>query len=811
MKFKKLFSRKKIWIPILIAVLAVLAIVVVIYRNKMYSSPESGKAAFFEYPANICDSLTELLSEEQRAYSVLYYGNNFDSITELSKKSDVFSGYFYLELNDLNIFEKFSAQKRDKKFIRVINEDLLQSLSNDSLFFVSTDLINTINDSIILSRYYSYQTNLLINNNINGVIVNLYIPEILDSLTVKLISNRLKIELNILHSNNILSIIKLDDLSGIKNQESKKQATELLSNLSDAGLCGVIITENEQLQMIEGLDFDGIIFLLLKKDEIPEENLIRSVDAFIVNTENQNYLTDLTDKIRRHNKKGNLFLKSSKILRAGLWSNQISELKDSLKEEFNIKLLESNITEASITVLKNSDDLIPVTDIKQRFHILIATEDNASEFINCVAKYTGNYTISYFDLKSGKSPAIPSNAKTLIVLYQSGISDSIPANLRGSLDVFHNQKIFINFGKISSELCGIDSDAIVQIYNTNSTAFSFAAQLVFGGIGAQGTLATRLNDSIFYGYGIKTPKTRLKYSIPEDAGLDPDILLDIDSIINYAISTGAFPGCQVFIAKSGIVVFDKCYGFHDYSRTNPVKRTDLYDLASLTKICATTLAMMKMVETGRIKLDDKLEEYFKNTEIDYGNIEPDTLIFIDTVSIAGKSLFDIQELIQNKDTVHINDTLVQLTEIVYTRTTPLSNIFQVPVRALLVHQSGICPSLPILKYMFYEDSYKEYLTEQKIINDSLNKDSISSVEIKVTREEAFDFYFSKKWIKDSAEVKIAENMYLKKRWQDTLYEDVKRLGTFNRTVYQYTDMNMILVQAIIDTVNKKSLDEFVKT
>ncbi|MDD3741656.1 MAG: hypothetical protein PHH30_10470, partial [Bacteroidales bacterium] len=159
MKFKKLFSRKKIWIPILIAVLAVLAIVVVIYRNKMYSSPESGKAAFFEYPANICDSLTELLSEEQRAYSVLYYGNNFDSITELSKKSDVFSGYFYLELNDLNIFEKFSAQKRDKKFIRVINEDLLQSLSNDSLFFVSTDLINTINDSIILSRYYSYQTN----------------------------------------------------------------------------------------------------------------------------------------------------------------------------------------------------------------------------------------------------------------------------------------------------------------------------------------------------------------------------------------------------------------------------------------------------------------------------------------------------------------------------------------------------------------------------------------------------------------------------------------------------------------------------
>jgi CubicO group peptidase (beta-lactamase class C family) len=216
---------------------------------------------------------------------------------------------------------------------------------------------------------------------------------------------------------------------------------------------------------------------------------------------------------------------------------------------------------------------------------------------------------------------------------------------------------------------------------------------------------------------------------------------------------------------------------------------------------------MKMYETDKINLNDKLSKYFKNTSIDYGNIKPDTLIFIDTISIKGKSLSEIEDLVQDKDTIHLNDTLVELTEIILTKTTPKSNIFQVPVRALLVHQSGISPSLPILKYMFYLKSYKEFLQNEHLKTDSLDFLDLDDI----TQEEAFDFYYSKKWIKDSAELKIAENMYLKKRWQDSLYEDVKRLGTFKREVYQYTDMNMILMQAIIDTTNEKSLDVYVKT
>jgi len=236
----------------------------------------------------------------------------------------------------------------------------------------------------------------------------------------------------------------------------------------------------------------------------------------------------------------------------------------------------------------------------------------------------------------------------------------------------------------------------------------------------------------------------------------------------------------------------------------------MYDIASLTKICGTTLAMMKMVEKGKIRLDDEIGEYFEDTEIDYGNIEPDTVIFIDTMSIARKTKLEIIELVTNKDTIHLNDTLIEMTEIVISRVSPDLNIFRVPVRSLLVHQSGVNPSLPILPYMYYQDNYGELLREERDKADTLpQSDSITvDTTITYTRQEAYDCYYSSSWIEDSAEIKIADGMYFRQRWADTLYIEVKRLSVCPYKIYQYTDMNMILAQMTIDSVNDKPINEY---
>jgi CubicO group peptidase (beta-lactamase class C family) len=70
-----------------------------------------------------------------------------------------------------------------------------------------------------------------------------------------------------------------------------------------------------------------------------------------------------------------------------------------------------------------------------------------------------------------------------------------------------------------------------------------------------------------------------------------------------------FPGCQVWAARDGEVFLMKSYGHHTYDKTMPVKDFDVYDLASLTKIAATTLSVMSLQDQGKIDIDKQLVTY----------------------------------------------------------------------------------------------------------------------------------------------------------------------------------------------------------
>ncbi len=89
--------------------------------------------------------------------------------------------------------------------------------------------------------------------------------------------------------------------------------------------------------------------------------------------------------------------------------------------------------------------------------------------------------------------------------------------------------------------------------------------------------------------GYITEKTRLQYTVPEDAGINSNNLMDIDKIAREAIRSHATPGCVVLVARDGKVIFNKAYGYHTYDKTLPDKLTDIFDLASMTKISATTM------------------------------------------------------------------------------------------------------------------------------------------------------------------------------------------------------------------------------
>lgn len=95
----------------------------------------------------------------------------------------------------------------------------------------------------------------------------------------------------------------------------------------------------------------------------------------------------------------------------------------------------------------------------------------------------------------------------------------------------------------------------------------------------------------------------------------------IDSYINQAIEDHYFPGAQLVIGTKDEIIYSKNYGYHDYSKSKEVETDDVYDVASCTKIMSTTLAIMKLLDEGKISLKDKIKDVlseYKDEEV--GNV-----------------------------------------------------------------------------------------------------------------------------------------------------------------------------------------------
>lgn len=88
----------------------------------------------------------------------------------------------------------------------------------------------------------------------------------------------------------------------------------------------------------------------------------------------------------------------------------------------------------------------------------------------------------------------------------------------------------------------------------------------------------------------------------------------IDSIVANAIAQRAFPGAQIYIQKKGEVLLHKAYGHHTYDSIQQTTLEDVFDLASVTKTMAATLALMKLYENGKLDVDRPFSAYWPDWE-----------------------------------------------------------------------------------------------------------------------------------------------------------------------------------------------------
>lgn len=302
---------------------------------------------------------------------------------------------------------------------------------------------------------------------------------------------------------------------------------------------------------------------------------------------------------------------------AGLHNYQPIALKG-LSERLNTAhaaWLAAKLNEEAITVLKNENRILPIADLKQpKVAVLTIGDAVSDDFEETVSAYVqaDNYTITR-TMSAAKVQQVYNKLDKYDLILCAVHTVRIPesASLRALAE---KKQLVYTFFTIpyfckSYKQSITKAKAVVLAYEGTPLAQQYAAQAIFGGIAAKGKLPVSIPELYFAGAGIFTPKTRLGYHEPEEVGLNPERLEEISRIAEEGIKVKAYPGCQLLVAKGGMVVYNRSFGRYDYEHRQPITNESVYDLASASKAAGTLLAVMKAYDEKKFKLTDKIATY----------------------------------------------------------------------------------------------------------------------------------------------------------------------------------------------------------
>ncbi|MFC2121751.1 glycoside hydrolase family 3 N-terminal domain-containing protein [Bacteroidota bacterium] len=426
-----------------------------------------------------------------------------------------------------------------------------------------------------------------------------------------------------------LSLPSLDTTKNIPSTLSKPIVTEILKN--ELGFTGIVVTDAMNMKGVTDFYPPGVA----------------DAKAIIAGNDVLEFTEDVPraiEEIKKAIKNGLLSWEEinnacKKVLMVKKWVglDQFHPIdKNNIIEDLNnsrAKYINRLLTEASLTLLKNENDIIPVKNLeKQKIASVSVGREQITSFQNMLGKYTG---MDHFNITENISldelNVLKNKLKTynLVIAGIHGMSHNRSKNYSisqqeisfiGSLieqnntiiTVFANPYSLDKFEKIEK------SKGLIMAYGENDNSQELAAQLIFGGIGSSGKLPVSAGEFFKAGDGIKIEnKTRLSYGLPEELGIDSERLKKkIDQIASLALKEKTCPGLQVIAAKDGKVFFHEAWGYHSYENKELVKKDDIYDLASVTKVSGPLPALMKLNGEGKFDIDAPFSNYwpdFKNT------------------------------------------------------------------------------------------------------------------------------------------------------------------------------------------------------
>ena len=295
-------------------------------------------------------------------------------------------------------------------------------------------------------------------------------------------------------------------------------------------------------------------------------------------------------------------------------------------------LINREIYGNALTLINNSNNDIPFKKevlYDKKFGVLSIGTPSQGTFPSCIALFAANTQAFEWNKNTNKNQLDTlisqlKNVDNLIVgvhlSTQKPINNfGIDTNAIIFLNELHRQKPFTlvlfgnpyalkNFQFASNLLCS---------YEDNHNVYVVTAEALFGSRAIVGQLPITVNPDMRLKQGLFTKQTNnLTYTYPESVGIQSIKLQQIDSLVKKAMDNSAFAGCQVLVSVKNKVIYTRNFGFMTYDKTQAIDHSTIYDLASVSKILSTNLAVMKLVDQQKINLDSSLSFYlpqFKNT------------------------------------------------------------------------------------------------------------------------------------------------------------------------------------------------------
>ena len=347
--------------------------------------------------------------------------------------------------------------------------------------------------------------------------------------------------------------------------------------------------------------FTGVFIVSTQKRSINQQ-IENGADLIRVNA-GQLDLNSLPYEDWRPNQKNQKIVEEStkRILAFKQKSNEITANKSAKEQVLSVS---DNLFFNSNVLLKNESKIIP-------FEAGVKIYSEVKISIGSTLRKENEFSIKMSSIEENLDQIINGKGLKLVFLNDT-ISDSLALRIcqveksKNTLFCFSNSN---NYWRLK------DTPNLIFLNKSKKkeSDYSIILQQLTGQLAFNGNLP--FSDTLLT--GVKTKKIKLARTDPSFCSVSADSLKGIDWAIRSAINGNAFPGCQVIIAKDGCVFYDKSFGYHTYDRQKPVTSESLYDVASLTKVVATTMVGMKLFEMGTYQLSDSLKDFLPDTLRDY--------------------------------------------------------------------------------------------------------------------------------------------------------------------------------------------------